>query len=66
VANKEIDSQLSKFTSDLLTTLQQSEEAQEGMKAFLESETRFGRKRKINSMKRNISKVLVANVVRLP
>jgi methylglutaconyl-CoA hydratase len=36
VANKEIDSQLSKFTSDLLTTLQQSEEAQEGMKAFLE------------------------------
>jgi methylglutaconyl-CoA hydratase len=36
VANKEIDSQLIKYTSDLLTSLQQSEEAQEGMKAFLE------------------------------
>lgn len=37
VAGKEINSQMSKFTSDLLTSLQQSEEAQEGMRAFLEN-----------------------------
>jgi len=36
VANKEIDSQLSEYTADLLTSLQGSDEAQEGMRAFLE------------------------------
>ncbi|MBW6498528.1 MAG: hypothetical protein K0B09_09085, partial [Bacteroidales bacterium] len=36
VAGKEIDHSLSKYTADLLTKLQKGEEAQEGMKAFLE------------------------------
>lgn len=36
VADKEINQELSKYTADLLTSLQKGEEAQEGMKAFLE------------------------------
>jgi methylglutaconyl-CoA hydratase len=36
VAGKDIDFELSKYTADLLTRLQKGEEAQEGMKAFLE------------------------------
>jgi len=36
VAGKDIDFELSKYTADLLTKLQKGEEAQEGMKAFLE------------------------------
>jgi methylglutaconyl-CoA hydratase len=36
VAAKDIDFELSKYTGDLLTRLQKGEEAQEGMKAFLE------------------------------
>lgn len=36
VADKEINLELSKYTADLLTSLQKGEEAQEGMKAFLE------------------------------
>ncbi len=36
VTGKEIDHSLSKYTADLLTKLQKGEEAQEGMKAFLE------------------------------